>query len=173
MATSDEQTGRTFATEDLASLGERLELLIDRAGFKSARDFCTAANIPEPTISRLLSGTRGVSVPTLLKMAKVLGVTTGQLLGESPLPSERMNVVEPSQLASLFDEAFVRMSYANPAKASAYCLAARELRQQGGVSFYKAREMTVEHAENLIRLHVGELVGSTDEPPAKKRGKAK
>jgi len=63
-------------------LATRLRLAIDATGEKQSW-VAARANVPEETISRIVTGqSRNPQVGTLMKIAPVVGVTVGWLLGE-------------------------------------------------------------------------------------------
>lgn len=57
-----------------------------KLGIKSARALATMAGVPQPTLSRYLAGTSDVmDVRNFQAIARVLGLTLSELLGEVPL----------------------------------------------------------------------------------------
>lgn len=62
------------------TLGTRIAALIEKRGL-SQRDFASAVSCTEVSISRYISGKREPKSGMIVKMAKVLGVTTDHLLG--------------------------------------------------------------------------------------------
>src|SRR5689334_19672855 len=67
-------------------LSARLRTAIAALGYTQSW-VALRANVPEETISRLVTGdTKNPQIGTLMKIAPVLGVTVGWLLGEATAP---------------------------------------------------------------------------------------
>jgi hypothetical protein len=112
-------------------------------GMKSMTGVATAFGVSVSDMRAYLDGAFGP--PSLANAQKFLASRSTPGVGE------------------VFDRAFVALSYSNPAKAAAYCLAALELRKPGGIAFHHPELLTQKHAENLIRLHVGESLDEEGE----------
>lgn len=63
-----------------------IKQLIEAHGYPSARALASKAGISQPTLSRYLAGaTDTMEVPNWMALARTLGVTVSELLGEVPL----------------------------------------------------------------------------------------
>lgn len=67
---------------------EIIQRLLKAKGFTSPTALASAAGIPQPTLTRFLSGkSTYMETPTLMALARVLEVTVSELLGEVPISS--------------------------------------------------------------------------------------
>ncbi len=68
-----------------STLRENLQAVMDSRGLSATR-LSAITGVPQPTISRFLNGsTDAMELATLMPLAQALGVTTSQLIGETPL----------------------------------------------------------------------------------------
>lgn len=96
--------------------------LRDKRGFTSDRALAAAAGLPQPTLSRYLSGqARTMELASFQALARVLEVTVSELTGEVPL-DERSDVRRLSSIYEDLDE---------PAKAALLAAAAAMAASQG------------------------------------------
>lgn len=78
--------------------------LRDVRGFTSDRALAQAAGIPQPTLSRYLSGvSRDMELANFAALAAALGVTVSELLGEVPI-SSNLKVRELSRILDRLPE---------------------------------------------------------------------
>lgn len=65
--------------------GRRLSLAVREAGYSSILDVCEEVGISHESMRKYRTGKRLPTAPILIKLARVLGVTSGWLLGASAL----------------------------------------------------------------------------------------
>ena len=84
----------------LADTRAIIEELRVKRGFPSVRALAIAAGVPQPTLSRYLTGkTEAMEVASFKAIAEVLDVTVSELIGEVPVTSRR----EIRELAKIMD----------------------------------------------------------------------
>lgn len=65
--------------------GRRLSLAVREAGYRSILEVCEEVGISHESMRKYRTGKRLPTAPILIKLARVLGVTSGWLLGASAL----------------------------------------------------------------------------------------
>jgi transcriptional regulator with XRE-family HTH domain len=84
---------------------ERIRELRDARGFPSDRKLAEAAGVEQPTLSRYLSGkTKEMTVENFEALARALGVTLSELMGEVPLSSRVLLGEAEAVMRHLTDE---------------------------------------------------------------------
>lgn len=117
----------TFATDflqnaemhDKPPFGEARQIirtLSEQHGFKSLRALALAAGIPQPTLSRYMAGTtETMDAENFYLIARTLGVTLSELIGEVPLQSSltvRAVMRLMSEMPNDVQEQFLRLGKA-------------------------------------------------------------
>lgn len=81
-----------------------IELLRAERGFPTVKALALAADVPQPTLSRYLSGKHEwMDTRHYLAIARALGVTMSELLGEVPIASQPVREVQTA-MAKMDDE---------------------------------------------------------------------
>jgi transcriptional regulator with XRE-family HTH domain len=96
---------RRLSDEQLEAIMGRYDQLRAKIGFKDDAAFAAIAGLDKSQISRIRSKERGLSIPTLQKMAKFLGVSVDYLLtGEGDEPQRPVfYVLDGSSMQTLRD----------------------------------------------------------------------
>ncbi|NLF40681.1 DUF4065 domain-containing protein [bacterium] len=78
------------------TIGRRMRKLRERLGM-SQHDLATQLALPRPSVSQIENGERKVSVDELVRIGRVLNVSTEVLLGAEPLPEVELGVSKTAE----------------------------------------------------------------------------
>jgi transcriptional regulator with XRE-family HTH domain len=66
-------------------LGARIRICIEAGGYRTVEEFAYATGLSKSTLSDILSGKKGPTVQTLIRIASALKITLSTLFEDAPL----------------------------------------------------------------------------------------